>query len=141
LGKTPTTSVRRLKLSCQERGRWGVAEHGSVDDVGQVAFEDSHGLALGMAVVEGAVVELAGAGFTAQLDHRGAMEDGIEAAVAAAVETVSDRSSAGFPGAGWDGCGAVEPGEAGFGEAANVAGLEEYLGGGADGDAGNSGEL
>jgi hypothetical protein len=80
-----------LKLSCQGRRLSGVAKHGSVDGVGQVALEDSHGFAAGVAVGAGLVVDLAGAGFAAQLDHRDAVEGGVESPVAATAEAVSDR--------------------------------------------------
>ena len=64
----------------------------------------------------------------------------IQAAVAAAVEPVTNRSAAGLAGAGgyWRGSG--EAGEPGLGEAADVADLEQDLGGGAGGDAGDGGQ-
>jgi hypothetical protein len=104
----PTTRARRLKLSCQQRRGDDVAEHGSVDDVGEVAFEDEHGFSAGVAVAHGVVVELACPGFAAKLDHRGSVDDCVQASVAASVEAVSDRSTTGFSGAGGDGGGAVE---------------------------------
>ncbi len=56
VGKIPTTAVRRLKLSCQVRGPSSIAEHGSVDRVGEVAFEDAHGLSTSVAMCAGLVV-------------------------------------------------------------------------------------
>jgi hypothetical protein len=84
LGKMPTTAVRRLKLSCQVPGPSGVPEHGSVDRVREVALEDAHGLSTGVAMCAGLVVDLAGPGFVAELDHRDAIDGGVEAPVASA---------------------------------------------------------
>ena len=55
LGKMPTTRARLLKLSCQADVRLDVAEHGAVDDVGEVAFQDSHGFAAGVTTLYGVV--------------------------------------------------------------------------------------
>ena len=95
-GKIPTTRERRLKLSCQGGSGLGVAEHGAVDGVGQVSFEDAHGFSAGVAGGPGAVVEPSGAWFAAELDHRDAVYGGVEAAVAAAAQPVSDRLCAGL---------------------------------------------
>jgi hypothetical protein len=82
--KMPTTAVRRLKLSCQARDPSDVPEHGSVDRVGEVALEDAHGLSTRVAVCASLVVDPAGAGFVAELDHRDAVDGGVEAPVALA---------------------------------------------------------
>jgi hypothetical protein len=84
LGKIPTTAVRRLKLSCQVPALSSVPEHGSVDRVGEVALEDAHGLSTGVAMCAGLVVDLAGAGLVAELDHRDAIDGGVEPSIATA---------------------------------------------------------
>jgi hypothetical protein len=65
-------------------GLSGVPEHGSVDRVREVALEDAHGLSTGVAMGAGLVVDLAGPGFVAELDHRDAIDGGVEAPVASA---------------------------------------------------------
>jgi len=69
VGKMPTTAVRRLKLSCQALGPSDIAEHGSVDRVGEVALEDTHRLSAGVAAPARLVVDLAGSRLEAELDH------------------------------------------------------------------------
>jgi hypothetical protein len=64
----------------------------------------------------------------------------VQATVSATVQSVADRSAAGFAGAGWYRCGSGEAGEPGLGEASDVADFEQDLGGGAGGDAGNGGQ-
>src|SRR5450759_1189379 len=112
VGKIPTTAVRRLKLSCQVRRSASVAEHGSVDRVGEVALEDAHGLSTSVPVGAGLVVDLACTGFVAELDHRDAIDGGVESSVASAREAMSDGRILAFARAGWDRCGAVESREA-----------------------------
>ena len=123
-----------LEALMSSGGGLEVAEHGPVDNVGEVAFQDSHRFSAGVAVAQGAVVELSGAGVAAELDHCGAVEDGVQTSVAASVQPVPSRGAAGFAGARRDGGCAVEASEAGFGEPAHVPGLEEDLGGGPGGD-------
>lgn len=84
LGKIYTMLVCRLKLSCQGRELSAVSEHGSVDRVGEVALQNPHCFASCVAVGSSAVVEFAGAWFVAELDHRDAVDDRVEAPVAAA---------------------------------------------------------
>src|SRR4051794_10428242 len=134
LGKIPTTRVRRLKLSFQQRCVANVADHGSVGDVGEVALEDPHRLAPRVAALEGVVVERSSARLTAELNHRCAMKDRVQTAVAAAVEPVAHRLATGFPGARGDGRGAVVASEAWLREPPDVAGFEQGLRGGACGD-------
>src|SRR5664280_3430117 len=140
VGKIPTTAVRRLKLSCQVPGPSGVPEHGSVDRVREVALEDAHGLPAGVAMCAGLVVDLAGPGFVAELDHRDAIDGGVEAPVAPAREAVPDGRVRALARAGRDRRGAVEPGEAGLGKAPNVADLDDDLCRGTGRDADEPGE-
>ena len=83
---------------------------------------------------------MSGSWFAPQLDHGSAVNGCVQAAVSAAVQSVADRSAAGFAGAGWYRCGSGEAGEPGLGEASDVADFEQDLGGGAGGDAGNGGQ-
>ena len=70
--------------------------HVSVDDVAEVAFEDSHGFGLGVTVRAGVVVELAGARFATELGDGHTMEAGVDSSVATAVEPVAHRFTVAF---------------------------------------------
>jgi len=103
---------------------FGVADHGLVDDVGEVSFEDTHRFFLGVAASAGRVIDLAGAGFTAQLGDGHEVQHGVDASVPTAVQAVAARFAVTFGGGHRDRRGAVEPGEAAFGEPARVTGLD-----------------
>lgn len=73
-----------LKLLCQGGCRSGVFDHGAVEDCGEVALEDAHGLASCVASADGVVDKGPGAGFVAELDHGHAVDCRVELAVAPA---------------------------------------------------------
>jgi hypothetical protein len=108
-------------------GAYCVADHGAMDRVRQVSFEDAHGFSAGMPAGDRGLVELAGAWFAAELGHRGSVDCGVQSPVPAAAEPVSSWPAAAFSGARWDRCGSVESRKAGFGEPARVSDLEEDL--------------
>ena len=73
LSRTTWSSARIGPLDAPEEG----------EEVGP-ALEDAHGLSTSVAMCAGLVVDLAGPGFVAELDHRDAVDGGVEASVAAA---------------------------------------------------------
>ena len=106
-----------------------ILDHGAVDRVAEVALEDSHGFLLGVTVGTSGSEEFLSALVYSELGNGHDMDDRVHAAVPAAVEAMSRRFTASFARRGWDRCGAVEAGEAGFGETARVTGLDDELGG------------
>ena len=66
-----------------------------------------------------------GAWFAAQLGDGHAVQDGVDAAVAAGVVAVADGFAVAFGGGGGQRGGAVEAGESAGGEAAGVADFDE----------------
>jgi hypothetical protein len=66
-------------------------DHAPMDNVGAVAFEDPARLLLGMSVGARLGVELLGARLAAQLSDRPAVQDRVDAPVAAGVRAVADR--------------------------------------------------
>ena len=112
-----------------------VAGHSPVDDVAEVAFEDAHCFLLGVAAGAGVVVDFAGSWLASKLGDCHAVQAGVDATVAAAVEAVADGFAVTLGAGGWQRCCAVEPGEtAGAGEASGVTDLDEQLGFDACGD-------
>ena len=73
-----------------------VSEHGAVHDIGEVPLEDAHGFALGVASAACSFVEVAGGGVAAQLGDGHAVEDGIDLAVPALIEAVTDGLAGAF---------------------------------------------
>jgi hypothetical protein len=100
-----------------------------------VALEDAHGLSTGVAMCAGLVVDPPCAGLVAELDHRDAVDGSVETPVASPREAMPDGLALALARAGRDRRGAVEPGEAGLGEAPDVADLDDDLGRGARRDA------
>ena len=93
-----------------------------------MAFEDAAGFALGVAAGAGVFVERLRARLAAQLGDGHAVQDRVDAAVAAGVVAVADRFAGSFGGRGGQRRGAVEAREAALGEAARVADLDQQLG-------------
>src|SRR5215211_7029338 len=93
-----------------------------------VALEDAPGLAFGVAAGAGVGVDRLRAWFAAQLRDGHAVQDCVDAAVAAAVEAVADRLAGAFGGRGDQRRAGVKAREACLGEAAGFADLDEQLG-------------
>jgi hypothetical protein len=67
----------------------GVGSEGSVDDVGESAFERPEGLGGGIAAGDASIAERLGVGVVSELGDGDAVDGGVELAVACARETVS----------------------------------------------------
>ena len=68
-----------------------VADHAPVDDVGEVALEDSAGFLLGVPAGARVSLDALGAWLAAQLGDRHPVQDRVDAPVAAGVVAVADR--------------------------------------------------
>ena len=104
-----------------------VAHHAAVDDVGEVALEDSAGLLLGVSVCARWRRSL-GARLAAELGDGHQVQDPVDPPVVAGVVAVADRLAWSLGGRGRQRRCGVEAREPALGEPARVADLDQQLG-------------